>query len=108
MTRRVFERQSRDCPARGRVSVRSAVALEMIQHDETFSARFECAGGFVELVNASVWCEIPLEPGDDRSGGRLSALDDRLAGIDCIHVCAPHPRLVNFFGRDAHMEMSRA
>ncbi len=96
MGRRVFESQSRDCPARGRVSIGSAVALEMIQDDKTFCARFECACGFVELVIARVWCEIPLEPGNHGSGGCLSALDDRLARIDRIHVCAPHTGLVNW------------
>ena len=105
MPRRMFECQSCDCPARRRVRVGGAVALEMIEHDETFRARFECAGDFVEFVKAGVGCEIPLELGNDRSGGRLSTLDDRLAGIDCIHIGAPHTRLVNFFGSDAQMKM---
>ena len=108
MGRRMFESQSRDCSARGRVSIGSAVALEMIQDDKTFCARFECACGFVELVIARVWCEIPLEPGNHGSGGCLPALDDRLARIDRIHVCAPHTGLVNGLCRDTQMQDVRS
>ena len=48
---------------------------------------------------------MALEPGDDRSGRRLPTFDDRLVGIDSVHIGAPHALRMDRPRRNSELQM---
>ena len=106
--RRVLQGQPGQRAARLGVGVGGAVALEVIERQQAFAARRQLAGLLVERLEARLRREMTLEPGDDRAGRGLAALDDGLARIDGVHVGAPHARLVHGLAGNTEMKMRGA
>ena len=82
-----------------------AIALEVIERDETLGAGRKRGCALVQRIEARLGREMALEPRDHRTRRGLSAFDDRLARIDGIHISAPHALAVDRLCRDAEVEM---
>src|SRR6185503_3120799 len=63
--RRVLQRQSRDRATRGGIRIGRSVALEMIEHEQSFTAWVDRRGCLVQRVERCLRREVTLEPGNE-------------------------------------------
>ena len=101
----VAQRQSNECPARQRIGVRRSIALEMIEHDETFRAGRDLGRLAIELREIDIGTDESAQPCNHRTGCALSAFEDVAAGIDAVGIAAPKPRRRDRFVRYGELKM---
>ncbi len=108
MGRAMLEREAGDDAARIRIGVGGAVALEVIENDQSLGAGRQRRGGAIELVIACSRAEQLAEPRDDRAGRGLAALHRVQAGQHGVGVGAEDPLAVEGAIAEADLEVGGA